>query len=327
MTHEPRRSPLAREPGAAKYRSVGASPATSLSSCPIGVVPIVWNNTDLPDLRETVDTTIVLDEIARLGFDGCQYGVGFPRGPVLRQELERRGIRLAEVYASVPCGRDGPTDDAWNVALDRLEIVKAANGDMLVVALDIDPVRSSFAARSDDPSCPVLSEKGWEKLGELIEGLSNIVGDQGPEVSFHPHVGTYIEGAAECARLVEILRQTSMGLCLDVGHWLLGGGDPRSAIRAYGDVIRHVHLKDVDSGTLDELAEGRLSGFEAALRRHVFTELGGGLLDVFGVLESLEVMGYNGWLMIEQDTTSRPPAESAAVGLHTARFAMRALGT
>src|SRR5512135_245327 len=85
---------------------------SALGACPVGVVPIVWNNADLSDLTPFVPPATVLDEIARLGYEGCQTGVGFPAGSELREELGRRGLRLAEVYASLPIRADGPTADA-----------------------------------------------------------------------------------------------------------------------------------------------------------------------------------------------------------------------
>lgn len=291
----------------------------------MGVVPIVWNNVDLRDLRPPIDPSLVLDDIARLGFDGCQHGLGFPEDSSLRPELDRRGIRLAEVYAAIPCGSEGPHPGALDQVSKRLEILERGGGDMLVIALDIHPARSSYAARSEDPSCPVLSNAGWHALADLITTVATKVADQGRRVSFHPHVGTHIEGSREVARLVDLLQTTSVGLCLDVGHWLLGGGDPVAAVRDFGDLISHIHLKDVDPEVRRRLAEGQLSGFEEAVRHRVFTELGSGSLDVLGVLASLADIGYQGWMMIEQDTSWLTPSESAAVGLHTVRFAIKAL--
>ena len=37
------------------------------------------------------------------------------------------------------------------------------------------------------------------------------------------------------------------------------------------------------------------------------------MLDVVGVVRALAKLEYRGWLMCEQDTTWRPPSESAAM--------------
>ena len=61
----------------------------------------------------------------------------------------------------------------------------------------------------------------------------------------HPHVGTMVETRAEVDR---VLTGSSIPLCLDTGHLLIGGTDPVELARAVPDRVAHVHLKDVDAG-------------------------------------------------------------------------------
>ena len=118
-----------------------------------------------------------------------------------------------------------------------------------------------------------------------------------------------------------------MGICLDVGHYVVGGGDPVAAIRALGDRVTHVHLKDVDPAVLVRLQTGALEGLGHAIRERVFTELGAGILDLDGVIAALAELDYAGWLIVEQDTTWAPPSESAAIGRRVLASALRRLGT
>jgi hypothetical protein len=74
-------------------------PDDAFSRASIGIVPILWNNADLPNL---VPADHVLDEIARLGFEGTQTGTGYPSGPAVVAALRARDLRLAEVYAALP---------------------------------------------------------------------------------------------------------------------------------------------------------------------------------------------------------------------------------
>ena len=79
--------------------------------------------------------------------------------------------------------------------------------------------------------------------------------------------------------------------------------------------VTHVHLKDVDRGrSRSGSGRARSPGFAAAVRERLFTELGAGVLDLAGVLRSLASRGYDGWLMVEQDSSWGPPAEAAAIG-------------
>lgn len=67
-------------------RASGAAehPSAALRTSPIGTVPILWNNADLPALAPRIDADVVLDEISRLGFIGTQTGLGFPEGAMWR---------------------------------------------------------------------------------------------------------------------------------------------------------------------------------------------------------------------------------------------------
>jgi inosose dehydratase len=291
----------------------------------VGTVPILWNNADLPDLGPVVPADVVLDEIARLGYDGTQTGVGFPSGADLAAALSRRHLRLAEVYAALPASVDGPLPGAASAAATAIETLDAGDGDVLVAALALSPDRVTRAGRAADPSTPRLADEGWQRLGRLVDGIAADARARGHRLSFHPHAGTFVETPDEVDRFVAATDPDLVGLCLDIGHYTIGGGDPVEAIRRHAARIDHVHLKDVAAEPLDALRRGELGGFLDALRARIFVELGAGIVDVQGVLEALAAADYRGWIMLEQDTTSRPPAESAAISLRVLDYALRHL--
>jgi inosose dehydratase len=146
-------------------------------------------------------------------------------------------------------------------------------------------------------------------------------------MAFHPHAGTFVETADEIERLTTLTDPMLVPLCLDVGHFLVGGGDPVQALRTYGERVTHVHLKDVDPEVLASLRDDTIAGFSDAIRWRLFTELGAGVLDLDGVIEVLVERGYRGWLMVEQDSCWGPPSESAAIGRRVLAAALRRLGS
>jgi inosose dehydratase len=295
----------------------------TLRHAPIGCVPIVWNNADDHDLAPLAPAATVLDEIARLGYAGIQYGRGFPEGDELRGELDRRNLRLAELYSALPAGPDGLADDAAAIARRDLDRLAAAGGEVLVVALDGGGERDAWSGRVA-VGTPQWSASAYAELAELLAELVGAAPD-GAQVAFHPHTATWIEAPDEVAALAAKLPETGAGICLDVGHYFVGGGEPARAIRALGELVTHVHLKDVDPSVLARLRSGELAGFGAAVRERIFTELGNGALDLHGVLSTLDAIGYSGWLMVEQDSSWLPPAEAAAVGKRVLDYAMREL--
>ena len=288
---------------------------------PIGYVPIVWNNADMFDLAPETAAETVLDEIARIGYAGTQYGRGFPEGEELRATLEKRGLRFAELYSAVDAGPEGLADDAANTAYRDLARMVAAGGEVLVVAVHGGPERDEWAGRVGE-GAPRWPDSAFDGLATLLGKLAANAPD-GVKVAFHPHAGTWVESPDEVEALASRLGESGAGLCLDVGHYLVGGGDPVEAIRRYGDLVTHVHLKDVDPDVLERMRVRELDGFSAAIRERVFTELGNGALDLGGVLAALEGIGFGGWMMVEQDSSWLPPSEAAAIGYRVLQYALR----
>jgi inosose dehydratase len=319
-------SSLAAPPSPSAIRARLRRPGGALPDSPIGSVPIVWNNVDVADLRNGPDAISILDEMARLGYDGCQFGLGFPTGDGLRTELARRGLRLAEVYASLDCDVDGPPPDALEAARERLAIMHEAGGEVLCAALDLSPGRLEAAGRAHEPGTPTLSDQGWGRLTSVVGTLAAETVAAGHRLAFHPHAGTYVETPAEIARFVEETDPSIVGLCLDVGHATVGGGDPVALIRALGERVTHVHLKDVDGEVLDALRADPALDFRGAIRGRLFTELGAGRLDLAGVLAALSERRYTGWLMVEQDSCWGPPTEAAAIGRRVLSMALADVG-
>jgi inosose dehydratase len=289
----------------------------------IGIVPIVWNNADLGVPAAVVSADVVLDEVARIGYAGVQDGVGFPSGPALRDALARRGLTLAEVYAALPCRPDGPPPDALEIGRRRLAALHEAGGDVLVVALGFSPGRLERAGRATLPGTPSLSDTGWRRLAGTLDALALEARALGHRMAFHAHAGTFVETPDELDRVLGATEAGLVGACLDTGHWTVGGGDPVAAVREQGERIVHVHLKDVAAEPLRRIREGAIAGFLDALRARIFTELGNGVVDVEGVIDALASRDYAGWLMVEQDTTWRPPSESAAIGRRALESALR----
>jgi inosose dehydratase len=131
-------------------------------------------------------------------------------------------------------------------------------------------------------------------LGE-IEGL---VAEYGLTLALHPHAGTLIETAEQVERALEVVE---VGWCLDTGHLTIGGADPVEFARTHGDRIVHAHLKDVDARVAADFREGRRSLVDAT-RNGLFLPLGKGDARIAEVMDALQAHGYDGWLVLEQDT-------------------------
>ena len=84
-------------------------------------------------------------------------------------------------------------------------------------------------------------DAGWRQFADQLARIVDRCRERGYEPTFHPHTATYVEAPWEIERLLEL---SDVGVCLDTGHLLLGGGDPVSAVGDWGERINHLHLKD-----------------------------------------------------------------------------------
>jgi inosose dehydratase len=151
-----------------------------------------------------------------------------------------------------------------------------------------------------------LDAEGFERAGANLHELAELVAAEGLTLVLHPHVGTLVETAAD----VELaLAHTDVPWCFDTGHLLIGGSDPVRFLREHAARVGHVHLKDVDAALAERVRRGELSLVQAT-QMGLFRPLGAGdarLAEVVGILDDV---GYERWLVLEQDlaiTGTEPP--------------------
>jgi inosose dehydratase len=273
----------------------------------LGFAPITWNNEDLgEELGAPVGFEMVLDEIAAAGYAGTELGDGFPRDPsALNQALVQRGLSLTSAW----CGLgllEVPAETDLRHTRELCGLLSKIGAKFVNLAHRGTGARRRFAGRAAD--VPGLSNQEWAEVVERVCAAAAVADEYGLTAAFHPHVGTWVETRAEVEEL--LARAPGLKLCWDVGHALYAGTDPVGFVRARGERVAYVHLKDIDGSVLRDLRQEQ-KGFEEGIRRRVFTELGRGLLDVPGLLDALREANYDGWLMVEQDSTWLSPAESA----------------
>jgi inosose dehydratase len=105
------------------------------------------------------------------------------------------------------------------------------------------------------------------------------------------------------------LEGSSIQLCLDTGHLLIGGTDPAELTRQAPERIAHTHMKDVDGRMARRVQEGRLT-YTEGVRDGMYRPLGTGDVDVAAIVEHLRGRGYDGWYVLEQDTIlTGPPTD------------------
>ena len=136
--------------------------------------------------------------------------------------------------------------------------------------------------------------------------------EYGVQACVHPHVNTTVEKLDEIDFVMDRVDPRYVALAADTAHLRKGNPDVPTAevdvFRRYADRIKYVHLKDWDP-RLPPVVTG--DGGTAIIRD--FVELGVGIVNLKGAIDVLRSTGYDGWLTIELDYTSKTPFEAVSM--------------
>ena len=254
--------------------------------------PISWGACEVPGWGVMPAPDTVLREMAELGMRGTELGPpGFlPEDPkALAEMLDRYGLTLVGGFVPLVL-HEREADQAIAETRRAAGVMSQAGGRMLVLA----------AVQDADWGAPqALDDDGWARLAEHLNLIESLAADEFQmDVALHPHAGTLIESAEQVERALEVVE---VGWCLDTGHLLIGGTDPVRFAQEYGERVVHAHLKDVEAGLAADVRAGRRSLLRAT-REGLFTALGKGDARIAEVMKALQGHGYDGWLVLEQDT-------------------------
>ena len=255
--------------------------------------PITWGVDGSPGWGHLMDRDRVMAEMTEAGLSATELGPDgyLPVDPAeLRDYLAR--YRLTIVGGFVPALLYRP---------DRieaeLEYVARAAGQLAATGSRVLVLGPSTHHPGYDTSVEMDDEE-WAVFLANLRRLEDLVGELGLMTALHPHWGMAIEHGRHVERLLE---SSDVGLCLDTGHLYLAGTDPVAVARLARGRVEHVHLKDVDGALAGKVRSGE-ARFHQAVIDGMFTPLGGGEVDIGGVVRALEADGYRGWYVLEQDT-------------------------
>jgi inosose dehydratase len=272
--------------------------------------PISWGVCEVPGWGYQMGAERVLREAAELGLSAVEAGPdGFlPPDPAEASRLlSEHGLSLVGGFVPAVLHRPEVRESELDAVERQAGLFSDAGAGVLVLA--------ASSGRKGYEGSAELGDGAWEELFATLAMVEEIGGKYGLSVVLHPHFGTAIEHPEHVRRFLD---GCEMGLCLDTGHSMVGGGDPVELVEIAADRIRHVHLKDVDQGLAERVVSGDL-GYEEAVRRGLYRPLGGGDVDVMRVLELLEAAGYEGWYVLEQDIMLDAEPEPGAGPIESVR--------
>ena len=255
------------------------------------------------------DHSMVLDEVAGAGYAAIDLGPAGYLGDrdTLAGALESRGLALCGGFFELPFSDPDAMRGAMRGLDELMDLFDAApprdgafkpKPTLADAGSDLRRSRPFQAVRDHSLG---FDAAAWKRFAQGVEMAVARCQERGYEPTLHHEPGTHIEAPWEISAALE---HTSIGLCLDTGHLMLGGGDPVRAVADWGDRINHFHFKDARKAVVEDIVREKAPVSDIWARR-AFCRLGEGDLDVDAVLGWLR-SNYEGWLVVEQDVLPDP---------------------
>ena len=217
--------------------------------------------------------------------------------------IAERELHLLGAFVPVALADPDAHDPGVEVAVRTARLMRDAGATDAFIVLSDDnatvPVREQQAGRITRAHS--LSSAQWTTFAAGADRIAAAVRERtGLRTVFHPHCGGYVEAPWEIDELMARADPALLGLLVDTGHIMYGGGDPIGILERHASRVWHVHFKDCDPAVARRARASSL-GYLAAVRAQLFCELGRGGVDFAAVIAALRTVGYDGWIVVEQD--------------------------
>jgi inosose dehydratase len=272
-----------------------------VTSVRLATAPVSWGIWEQTiHRRDLVPPRPLLETVTAMGYRALETGPpGYlaPNGASAVELIEPFGVELVATF--LPLRLDD--EDGFRADLDELdrtaEVLAAAGGGIVLLADAGRPARAAVSGRPAEMARHALSGQELDRAGERLDRAAARCAERGLSAALHPHAATYIESPDE---VEAILERTSLPLCIDTGHAVVGGGDPLDLVGRHADRLAHIHLKDVDGAVLERLRAGEID-MDEAWAAGIFCPFGEGVVPLAQFLAEPRVRGLDGYAVLEQD--------------------------
>ncbi len=276
--------------------------------------------------EQTVPEALALFEDAGLDAAELIYQDDYRSGLPLRDRRAAEQARRAAEDVGIPIVGMTPYTTAIN-ALDELRWRAAVDEfrGAIEIAQILGADRLRVYAGSWQPDQPDHAAH-WGRLVAALRALAPEASAAGIRLCVENHFGTMTQTAADTARLVREVDHPAVRVLYDQANLTFTHDEPyQDALRIQGDLIGHVHVKDLvftDPDAPFQASEtARVAASERAVRSRV---VGDGIVPWGGILAALSTLGYDDVLTLEYEYRWHPqdlpePAVGFARGAETLR--------
>ncbi len=236
----------------------------------LGYSSITWGRE--PDLDE------MLGAISGAGWEGVEFipvsldWLGTPAR--LKGVLDRYGLPAVCMFGNVSI--EGDLAKALEKQRRIIEYTAELGGSVFCV---LGPTRTPLRLPTEDE---------FQRAAEFCEKLIDHAEPLGIAVAYHAHPLCAVESEAELDRLLS--HTDRLKVCVDVSISEKMGEDPNAQFRKYRERLAYVHMKDVGHTKFCIMGTGI------------------GSLDFGQIRETLNEIGYDGWVMGEMSSYADTPA-------------------
>lgn len=276
----------------------------------LGIAPIAWTNDDMPDLGAENTFEQCISEMALAGFTGCEIGNKYPKDPkVLKKALDLRHMQICNAWFSTFLTTK-PYEETEKEFIKHITFLKEMGAKVVGVSEQGHSIQGTDLSIFDDKY--IMNDEEWDKLCTGLNKLGKVANDMGITLTFHHHMGTVVQTAAEIDRLMENTDPELFNLLFDSGHLAYCGEDYMYVLKKYINRIKHVHLKDIRPEVIEKVKKEHLS-FLQGVRLGTFTVPGDGAIDFTPIFDVLSENNYEGYVLVEaeQDPAVANPFEYA----------------
>jgi len=277
----------------------------------LAIAPIAWTNDDLPELGGDNTFEQCISEMALAGFEGSEVGNKYPKDPVvLKRYLDLRGLTICNAWFSSFLTTQA-YEEVERAFIQHRDFLFAVGARVIGAAEQGHSIQGNQGIPVFEGK-PSFTAEEWKRLADGLNRLGERAREKGMTLTYHHHMGTGVQTAAEVDKLMEMTDPQLLFLLYDTGHFAFSGEDYLWVLKQHVERVRHVHLKDVRPDVLERVKKERMS-FLKAVKEGVFTVPGDGGVDFKSVFRLLDKKGYKGWYVVEaeQDPARANPFEYA----------------
>ena len=277
----------------------------------LGIAPIAWTNDDMPDLGAENTFEQCVSEMALAGYTGCEIGNKYPTDvETLKKALALRNMQICNCWFSTFL-LTKPYEEVEKEFVAKVDFLKA----MGAKVIGVSEQSYSIQGQMDTPvfgNKHIMDQDEWKRLCEGLNKLGKVAKEHGISLTYHHHMGTVVQTAAETDYLLEHTDPELFSLLFDSGHFAYCGEDPVELVKRYVGRIKHVHLKDIRPEVVERVKKENLS-FLQGVRAGAFTVPGDGCIDFDSIFKVLAENNYEGYMLVEaeQDPAKANPLEYA----------------